>query len=71
MISTQILGNDATVSFAASQGNFELNVFKPVIAYNIIQAAHLLTDGMKSFTKHALIDFKANEKNIAQHLEQP
>ena len=49
MVAVQVMGNDAAVGFAASQGNFELNVFKPVIAYNIMQSIRLLTDSMKSF----------------------
>ncbi len=49
MVVTQVVGNDATIAFAASQGNFELNVFKPVIIYNFLQSARLLADSMKSF----------------------
>src|SRR5699024_11377458 len=49
MLVTQVMGNDAAIGFAASQGNFELNVFKPVIAYNFLQSAQLLTDEMFSF----------------------
>lgn len=49
MIAAQIMGNDATIGFAASQGNFELNVFKPVIIYNFLQSVQLLSDGMNSF----------------------
>ena len=52
MIATQIVGNDATIGFAASQGNFELNVFKPVIAYNFLQSVKLLTEGLLSFNKN-------------------
>jgi fumarate hydratase, class II len=70
MIAAQVFGNDATVGFAASQGHFELNVYKPVIAYNVLQATQLLSEGMKSFTKNALDGLKANEANIAKHLEQ-
>ncbi|HJN37311.1 MAG TPA: class II fumarate hydratase [Gammaproteobacteria bacterium] len=70
MIATQVFGNDATVSFAASQGHFELNVYKPVIAYNVLQAAQLLSEGMKSFSKNALKGLKANEANIKKHLDQ-
>ncbi len=49
MVAVQVMGNDATVGIAASQGNFELNVFKPVIAYNILQSTKLLADVMRSF----------------------
>jgi fumarate hydratase class II len=51
MIATQIMGNHTTISVAASQGNFELNVFKPVIIYNLLQSIRLLTDGINSFSK--------------------
>src|SRR5690625_6702767 len=49
MVVTQVMGNDATIGFAASQGNFELNVFKPVILYNFIQSCQLLGDSIVSF----------------------
>src|SRR5699024_9566364 len=49
MVVSQVMGNDASIGFAASQGNFELNVFKPVIAFNFLQSAQLLADGMLSF----------------------
>lgn len=68
MVATQVMGNDATIGFAASQGNFELNVFKPVIAYNFIQSVTLLADSIESFTHRCLQGLKANEKNIAAHL---
>ena len=51
MIAAQMVGNDATIGFAASQGNFELNVFKPVIAYNFLQSVKLLTEGILSFNQ--------------------
>lgn len=68
MVATQVMGNDATIGFAASQGNFELNVFKPVIAYNFIQSVTLLADSIESFTSRCLQGLEANEKNIAAHL---
>src|SRR6185436_4794159 len=49
MVSAQVLGNDVTIGIAASQGNFELNVFKPVIIYNFLQSVRLLTDSMQAF----------------------
>ena len=52
MVACQVMGNDATIGFAASQGNFELNVFKPVIAYNLLQSIQLLADTMNSFDQH-------------------
>src|SRR5882757_1937779 len=62
MIATQIVGNDATIGFAASQGNFELNVFKPVIAYNFLQAVRLLADASKSFNDHCAIGIEPNRE---------
>ena len=55
MVACQVMGNDATIGFAASQGNFELNVFKPVIAYNFLQSVRLLSDSIVSFNDHAAI----------------
>jgi fumarate hydratase class II len=64
MLCSQVIGNDAVISFANSQGNFELNVFKPVIIYNLIQAIHLLSDGCISFSHYALQGIKANKKQL-------
>ena len=55
MVACQVMGNDATIGFAASQGNFELNVFKPVIAYNFLQSVRLLSDSIVSFNDNAAI----------------
>ncbi len=60
MIVTQVFGNDAAIGFAASQGNFELNVFKPVIIYNMLQSVRLLADGIKSFNEKCVIGLEAN-----------
>ena len=68
MVVTQVVGNDATIAFAASQGNFELNVFKPVIAYNFIQSAQLLADSMLSFEERAVRGIEANQDKIDQFL---
>lgn len=68
MIVTQVMGNDAAIGFAASQGNFELNVFKPVIAYNFLQSAQLLADGMKSFEERAVRGIEANHEKIDEFL---
>jgi fumarate hydratase class II len=69
MICTQIFGNDATIGFAASQGNFELNVFKPVIIYNFLQSIRLLTDGMNSFNENCIKGLEANKDVIKKHVE--
>ncbi len=68
MVACQVMGNDATIGFAASQGNFELNVFKPVIAYNFLQSSRLLADSIVSFNDHAAIGIKANLDKIDHYL---
>ncbi|WML49676.1 class II fumarate hydratase [Neobacillus sp. PS3-34] len=70
MIACQIFGNDATIGFAASQGNFELNVFKPVIIYNLIQSIQLLSDGMESFNEKCAVGIEANEEVIESHVNR-
>ncbi|MGG1229595.1 class II fumarate hydratase [Bacillus halotolerans] len=68
MIAAQIMGNDATIGFASSQGNFELNVFKPVIIYNFLQSVQLLSDGIKSFHEHCAVGIEPNTKTIKENL---
>ncbi|MCY7761227.1 class II fumarate hydratase [Bacillus spizizenii] len=68
MIAAQVMGNDATIGFASSQGNFELNVFKPVIIYNFLQSVQLLSDGIKSFHDHCAVGIEPNEKTIKENL---
>ncbi|MCL1630563.1 class II fumarate hydratase [Sporolactobacillus sp. CPB3-1] len=68
MAAVQVMGNDAAVGFAASQGNFELNVFKPVIGYNFLQSASLLADVMHSFTVHCVSGIKVNEDRVREYL---
>lgn len=70
MVACQVMGNDATIGFAASQGNFELNVFKPVIIYNFLQSVQLLSDVIVSFNKHCVMGIEANEETIRKHLDQ-
>jgi fumarate hydratase, class II len=70
MVATQVFGNDATIGFAASQGNFELNVFKPVIIYNFLQSARLLADGMRSFNDNCAEGIEANLDVIAGHVDR-
>lgn len=69
MIAVQVMGNDAAMGFAASQGNFELNVFMPVMAYEMLQSIRLLGDGMLSFEKHCLAGLKANRERMASLVE--
>lgn len=64
MVCAQVMGNDAGVGFAGSQGHFELNVFKPMIAYNVIQSIQLLSDSINSFVERCVVGIKANEVRI-------
>ncbi|RSL30810.1 class II fumarate hydratase [Salibacterium salarium] len=68
MAATQIMGNDATIGFAASQGNFELNVFKPVIVYNFLQSSYLLADAMHSFNDKCAVGIEPNQEKIDELL---
>lgn len=68
MVAAQVMGNDATIGFAASQGNFELNVFKPVIAYNFLQSVRLLTDSLISFNDNCAVGIEANLEVIKNHV---
>ncbi len=70
MVCAQVMGNNATVSFAGSQGHFELNVFKPVIIYNVLQSIRLLGDAAKSFTDKCVIGIKANEDRIEDLMQR-
>lgn len=69
MVVTQVIGNDATIAFAASQGNFELNVFKPVIIYNFLQSSRLLADSMKSFNDNCAVGIEPNTEVLESNLE--
>ncbi|TWT02311.1 class II fumarate hydratase [Planomicrobium sp. CPCC 101079] len=68
MVAVQVMGNDAAIGFAASQGNFELNVFKPVIAYNFLQSVRLLTDSLISFDDNCAVGIEANLDVIQNHV---
>lgn len=70
MVATQVFGNHSAVTFASSQGHFELNVFKPVIAYNVLQSIRILSDAMISFTDHCIIGIEANEARIKDLLDR-
>ncbi|MFZ7754874.1 class II fumarate hydratase [Bacillus thuringiensis] len=70
MVVAQVMGNDATIGFAASQGNFELNVFKPVIAYNFLQSAHLLADAIVSFNDNCAVGIEADEEVINENVNR-
>ena len=68
IVAVQVMGNDAAVGFAASQGNFELNVFMPVIAYNFIQSARLLAESILSFNKNCAVGITANKEKMHHNL---
>ncbi|OGT37503.1 MAG: fumarate hydratase, class II [Gammaproteobacteria bacterium RIFCSPHIGHO2_12_FULL_37_14] len=69
MVCAQVMGHDAVIGFADSQGNFELNVFKPVIIYNFMNSVRLLTDSSAMFNQYCIKDLKADEKVINQSVE--
>lgn len=69
MVCVQVFGNDAAIGFAGSQGNFELNVFKPVMIYNLLQSINLLSQSMQMFTMHMVHDMQADERRIAEYVE--
>ena len=68
MLCTQVIGNDTTITLAGASGNFELNVYRPVIAYNILQSIRLLADGCRSFSKHAVVGITPNQERIDHNL---
>ena len=68
MVAVQVFGNDAAIGFAGSQGNFELNVFKPVIIFNFLNSVRLLTDACRSFTEHCVDGMRINRARIEQNV---
>jgi fumarate hydratase class II len=70
MVCAQVMGNQTTVSFAGSQGHLELNVFKPVLAYAMLQSIRLLGDVAKSFTNNCIVGIEANRERIKEHMER-
>jgi fumarate hydratase class II len=69
-VCVQVFGNHAAVAFAGSQGHFELNVYRPVVAYNVLQSIHLLADACESFTENLLIGLEPRLDNIAAGVER-
>lgn len=69
MVCTQVFGNDAAIAFAGSQGNFELNVFKPVMIFNLLHSLNLLSDACRSFTEFCIVGLSANRERIQFFLE--
>lgn len=70
MVAAQVMGNNTTISVAGSYGQFELNVFKPVLIKNLLQSIRLLADGARSFTKNCVVGIEANEKRISTLLNE-
>jgi fumarate hydratase class II len=70
MLACQVLGNDVTVGFAASQGHLQLNVFKPVIAHNLLQSIRLLADGCRNFQRHCVAGMEPDAARMTEHLER-
>ena len=71
MICVQVMGNDAAIGFAASQGNFELNVFKPVIIHNFLNSVRLLADGCRSFREHCAADMPETDYEALEYFTSP
>jgi fumarate hydratase class II len=69
MVAVQVMGNDAAIGFAGSQGNFELNVFKPVIIYNFLHSVRLLTDACRSFREHCVAGMEIDPERIAHYVK--
>jgi fumarate hydratase, class II len=69
MVAVQVMGNDAAIGFAGSQGNFELNVFKPVIIHNFLHSVRLLSDTCRSFTEHCATGMELNRAQIDRHVQ--
>ncbi len=69
MVCVQVMGNDAAIAFAGSQGNFELNVFKPVMIHNLLHSIRLLTDACRMFTNHLVVGLEPNHAQIQHFLE--
>jgi len=69
MVCAQVMGNDTAVAISGASGNFELNVFKPVIIHNILQSIQLIADACNSFTDNCLVGIEANDETITEHLQ--
>jgi fumarate hydratase, class II len=67
-VAVQVFGNDHAVAFAGSQGNFQLNVYKPVMLHNVLTSAELLADGCRSFDEHCAKGIEPDTKRIEEHL---
>ena len=70
MVAVKVMGNNATMTIAGSQGHLELNVFKPLMAYTMLQSIRLLTDAVTSFTDNCVFGIEANRERIKEHLDR-
>jgi len=70
MVAAQVMGNDAAIGFAGSQGNFELNVFKPVMIHNFLHSVRLLKDACRMFQEHCVKDLQINRDTIDSYVRQ-
>lgn len=70
MVAAQVIGNDTAISVGGSSGNFELNVFKPVMIYNLLQSIRLLSDSCRSFNDHCVVGIEPNRMQIEKHLNR-
>ena len=69
MVAVQVFGNDAAIGFAGSQGNFELNVFKPVIIFNFLNSVRILADASRSFVDHCVVGIEVEEGKIKEYVQ--
>ncbi|MOA18778.1 Fumarate hydratase class II [compost metagenome] len=70
MLAAQVMGNDVAINIGGASGNFELNVFRPMVAHNFLQSVRLLADGMRSFNNHCAIGITPNEGRIAELVQR-
>ncbi len=70
MVCAQVFGNDATVAFAGSQGNFQLNVYKPVMVHNVLESIELIADACLAFNDHCALGIEPNLPKIAENLDK-
>ena len=70
MLCAQVLGNDVAINIGGASGNFELNVYKPLMVYNFLQSTRLLTDGCRSFREFCIEGLVANQEQIQKHLQE-
>src|SRR3546814_8064910 len=69
-VCVQVFGNDAAVAFAGSQGNFQLNVYKPVMVHNVLESIQLLSDACQAFNDHCAVGIEPSRERIAENMEK-